>query len=473
MKKRVLAIFLTIAMVSGICAGCTTSADSGATSENDKKTAAANELDATSEESTENGENTDNEGNTENVETASDMNTQDSGEIYMFISQPEYADAMNELIDAYKEVAPNVTINYETTQNDYPTLLKAKINSGDVPDIFSSTSGKEIDVYREYSYDLSGQALMDTMDPSVAETMKSSKLGSGCYGFAIKSSYTGIVYNKAIFEECGISEFPATPEAMEKACELIADKGYKPFSTGFAEWWVYKHIWHHYFDAAAQNAGITAAELTAKFETGEASLADYPELYDNFFQFIDLAAAYGDDKPLETDLSGELAALGNGSAAMVLGQGPWIEDDLRAIDPELLIGFNGYPVSDKPEQCQITAGADQALHVYNDSQNLQAVLNFVNWWYTSDYGKAWFTDVAGVLPPINSDTKTDYAIIEQGKELAQKNGAAEMAICYSTDSWWQTFGQLLQAYVAGEESKESICAEIEKQWQAIDGVSIE
>ena len=77
----------------------------------------------------------------------------DSGEIYMFISQPEYADAIGELIDEYKKVAPNVTINYETTQNDYPTLLKAKLNSGETPDIFASTSGKEIDTYKEYSYD--------------------------------------------------------------------------------------------------------------------------------------------------------------------------------------------------------------------------------------------------------------------------------------------------------------------------------
>lgn len=465
MKRKAIAILLTVTMISGMLAGCGTSADQGTAQADDQETAVTDEPAA---------EDTDNGGSAETAsETTSDDTTQDSGEIYIFISQPEYADAMNELIDAYKEVAPDVTINYETTQNDYPTLLKAKINSGDIPDIFSSTSGKEIDVYREYSYDLSGEALMDTMDPSVAETMKSGTLGSGCYGFAIKSSYTGIVYNKAIFEECGISEFPATPEAMEQACQLIADKGYKPFSTGFAEWWVYKHVWHHYFDAAAQNAGITAAELTAKFEKGEASLADYPELYDNFFAFIDLAVSYGDDKPLETDLSGELAALGNGSAAMVLGQGPWIEDDLKAIDPEILIGFNGYPVSDKPEQCQITAGADQALHVYNGSDNLQAVLNFVNWWYTSEYGKAWFTDVAGVLPPITSDAKTEYAIIEQGKELAQTNGAAEMAICYSTDSWWQTFGELMQSYVAGAESKEATCDAIEKKWQEIDGVSVE
>lgn len=74
------------------------------------------------------------------------------GEIYMFISQPEYADAINTLIEEYKTVAPDVTINYETTQNDYPTLLKAKLNSGEAPDIFSSTSGKEIEIYKEYSW---------------------------------------------------------------------------------------------------------------------------------------------------------------------------------------------------------------------------------------------------------------------------------------------------------------------------------
>ena len=75
----------------------------------------------------------------------------------MFISSPEYADSINELLTEYKKVKPNVTINYETTQNDYPTMLKAKLNSGECPDIFSSTAGKEIETYKEYSYDLSGQ----------------------------------------------------------------------------------------------------------------------------------------------------------------------------------------------------------------------------------------------------------------------------------------------------------------------------
>ena len=467
MKRKVLSALLCSAMVAGMLAGCGQAQSTSSTSA--AAAPAEGSSTGTSEAASAEGASAD---TTSASTTAASVDySKDSGDIYMFISSPEYADAINTLIDQYKSVAPNVTINYETTQNDYPTMLKAKINSGEVPDIFSSTSGKEIDTYREYSYDLSKEALMNTIDPAVADTMKSPELGTGCYGIAIKGNYFGMVYNKDILNECGVTEFPTTQKAMIDACEKIAAKGYKPFTTGYSEWWVFKHVWQHFLDAAAKDAGITSAELVAKFEKGEAKISDYPELYTNFFNFIDLTVKYGDDKPLETDLSAEEAAFGNGKAAMVVGQGAWIEGDVKAINDKINIGFNGYPVTDDAAQCQVIAGSDQALHVNKDSKNLQATLDFINWWYTSDYGMSWFTDVAGVVPPIKTDAKSDYAIIQQGNELSASVGAAPLAVCYSTDSWHQTFGQLMQAYIAGTADKDATCDAIQKQWQAIDGAS--
>jgi raffinose/stachyose/melibiose transport system substrate-binding protein len=93
----------------------------------------------------------------------------------------------------------------------------------------------------------------------------------------------------------------------------------------------------------------------------------------------------------------------------------------------------------------------------------------VNWWYTSDYGKSWFVDVAGVVPPITSDAESEFAVINQGNELAEKNGTAALSICYSTDSWHETFGELIQAYIAGTTDKDATCEAIEKQWVEIDG----
>ena len=152
MKKKLVSALLCVAMVATMLAGC---------------------------------------GGKKEADSSDEGGSGSSGEIYMFISQPEYADAINTLIEEYKTVEPDVTINYETTQNDYPTLLKAKLNSGDTPDIFSSTSGKEIEVYKEYSYDLSDQPLMDSMLPAVADTMKDAN-GEGVYGIAIKGNYFGL-----------------------------------------------------------------------------------------------------------------------------------------------------------------------------------------------------------------------------------------------------------------------------------------
>ncbi len=450
MKKKLISVLLCTAMTIGLLAGCGSSSGDSAS---------APAADAGSAETT--------EASADAAEPAA--SSDEPAEIYMFISSPEYADAIGELIEAYKEVAPNVTINYETTQNDYPTLLKAKLNSGEVPDIFSSTSGKEIDVDKEYSYDLTGQPLGDTIQESVANAMKSPEDGTGLYGIAIKGNYFGMIYNKAIFEECGISEFPTTFSEMEATCEKLAAAGYQPFTTGYNEWWVFKHVGQHFVDAAAANAGISTAELVAKFEKGEAKVSDYPEMYDNFFKFIDLTVKYGDDKPLETALDGEESAFGTGKAAMMVGQGAWVEADLLSIDPDIQIGFNGYPVTEDPAQCQVIAGSDQALHVAKDSAVLQPTLDFVNWWYTSDYGKAWFTDVAGVVPPINGCAESTFEVIKQGDELSASKGAADLAVCLSTDSWHQTFGEIMQSYISGELDKDAACAKIEEQWASIDG----
>jgi raffinose/stachyose/melibiose transport system substrate-binding protein len=251
----------------------------------------------------------------------------------------------------------------------------------------------------------------------------------------------------------------------------ISAKGYKAFTTGYSEWWVFKHAFQSFLNAAADGAGISAADLTKKFQAGEAKISDYPEIYNNFFDFIDLTVKNGDDKPLETDLSAEEAAFAKQQGSDDGRPGRMDRSRLPFHQSELNIGFNGYPVTDDAKECKVISGSDQALHVYKDSKNLQAVLDFVNYWYTSDYGTSWFTDVAKVVPPITTAKASDLAVITQGSALVASEGSGALSICYSTDSWWQTFGQLMQDYISGKTDKDATCAAIEEQWKAIDGAS--
>ncbi|MGB8453211.1 MAG: extracellular solute-binding protein [Anaerocolumna sp.] len=453
MKRKLLSVLLCIALLSTLLAGC-------------------KGKDNTGEQTAVNQPQSDSAGDTKNRDaTATDAAGKDDGsksdkpaEIYMFISSPEYADAINELIAAYKEVEPNVTVNYETTQNDYPTLLKAKLNSGEIPDIFSSTAGKEIGVYLDYTLDLSDQPLAAAMEDSVKSVMKAN--GDEVHGLSIKNNYFGIVYNKDILQKAGITSFPQTFSDLEAACDKIKAAGFTPFTTGYAEWWVYKHVFQHFLNAAQPD---DVEGLVNSFAAGEAKIKDYPELYNDFFRFIDLTEKYGDQKPLETDLSAEEAALGSGQAAMAVGQGAWVEADVLKIDPELQIGFDGYPINEDASVCKVISGSDQALRINKDSAVLDEVLDFVNWWYTSDYGKSWFSDVAGVVPPIKDAVAPDFEIIKQGSELVQKEGSGTLGIVYSTDSFQQAFGEILQAYIAGSIDKDEACSKIESKWVELEG----
>ncbi|MDD3661233.1 MAG: extracellular solute-binding protein, partial [Lachnospiraceae bacterium] len=176
MKKKLVSVLLCAAMVSSMLYGC------------GSKTEEAPAADAATEETA--------EAEAPAEEAAAEVTTEaEDAEINMFISSPEYADAINQLIAEYQKENPNITINYETTQNDYPTLLKAKLNAGECPDIFSSTSGKEIQTYLEYSYNIGSEPISESMSDAVKATMKS---GEEVHGFAIKGNYFGVVYNKAI-----------------------------------------------------------------------------------------------------------------------------------------------------------------------------------------------------------------------------------------------------------------------------------
>lgn len=444
MKKKLLATLLCAALTVTALSGC------GGGS-------AGTESSGTQAEQTE----------TETAQAESPAETsgdEEEVEIYMFISSPEYADAINALIAEYKNVKPNVTINYETTQNDYPTMLKAKLNAGECPDIFASTAGKEIETYKEYSYDLTGQPVQEALLPAIQASMVDAS-GNGCYGFHYVGDQYGIIYNQDCLDAAGVTSLPTTLDELEECCEKLQAAGIQPFACGWAEWWVFKQSLIPFLTESVDNYAAFVSDM----ESGADSLNNHEMMNDNMFRFVDIVKANCESKPLESDLASMQAALATGKAAMGLGMGPWAEASLLAINPEMNINYGGYPVSDDPAQCQIAAGASQALRVNKDSEHLQEVLDFINWWFTSDFGRNWLSVTVGGVPSIDTDGVYSSVMVQLSMENMEANGAGNVGTTYSSDAFWQSFGESFQSYVEGSASREDTIAKIEKDWQEIDG----
>ncbi|OMF37318.1 sugar ABC transporter substrate-binding protein [Paenibacillus sp. FSL H8-0548] len=430
MVKRFLALSVSLVLIIGILAACGSNNKAG------------------------NNEGTNTGGNTETSDKPVTIN--------MFTASPEYTEAFNAYIAEYKKVKPNVTINLEIMQADYNTVLKSKIAAGSTPDVFQTTAGGDIDTFAEYSADLTNEPLADAMTDSVKINM-SSKDGK-VLGFPVKGNLMNMVYNKKLLADAGITEVPKTTSEMADAITKLEAKGITPFANAYKEWWVWKHIFQNFVNAAAEDAGITPKELVANFIAGETTFKEYPVLNDNFFSFIDTTVKHGTNKPLERDSNAGVSDFASGKAAFMTGKGAWDEEAIKKITPDFELGIVGYPVSEKADQTLLVTGADQALRINKDSKVVNETIEFFNWLYTSDYGKSWFSDVAKVIPPIKDAPLPDLDMPKQMEEILKTEKSGDLSVNYSLDTFHQKFGELMQAYIGGSKTKDQAIDEIQKAW---------
>lgn len=430
MKKKILALSFSLTLILGLLSACggNNAANNGADAGNDGSAA----------------------------------NDSKPVTINMFTASPEYTDAFNAYIEEYKKVKPNVTINLEIMQSDYNTVLKSRIAAGSTPDVFQTTAGGDIDTFAEYSADLTNEPLAAAMTDAIKSNMSSSD--GKVLGLPIKGNLFSIIYNKKMFEEAGISSFPKTMAEMDEAIAKLEAKGMTPFANAYKEWWVWKHIFQHYVDSAAEDAGVTPKELVDQFIAGEAHIKDYPVLYNNFFSFVDTSVEHGTDKPLERDSNAQVSDFASGKAAIMTGKGAWDEEAIKKISPDFELGIAGYPVSDKAEQSLIITGADQALRINKDSKVVKETIEFFNWLYTSDYGQNWFSSVAKVIPPIKDAPLPDLDMPKQMNEMLETDGSGDLSVNYSLDTFHQKFGEIMQAYIGGNKDKDQAVTEIEQAW---------
>lgn len=146
----------------------------------------------------------------------------------------------------FEEAHPGVTIEIEALQHeDMLTKLDAAFQANDAPDVFMERGGGELADHVE-------AGLVKDISEPAADTI--SKLGTFMPGFQVDGkSYAlpfsigvvGFWYNKALFEEAGITEAPATIEDLNAAVEKLKAAGIEPISVGAGDKWPAAHYWYY------------------------------------------------------------------------------------------------------------------------------------------------------------------------------------------------------------------------------------
>lgn len=368
---------------------------------------------------------------------------------------PEMTDAMHHLADEYHKQNPNVTIDITIHQDDYPTLLKTRINSGDIPDIFMSGAYNDNKTYKDYAYDLTKEDFMK----NIADSAKTGvTLDGKVIGYPLILQSHSFIYNKKLFADAGITELPKTYSQLEEAAKKLQAKGIIPFSNGYKEWWVLEQTFTQVMASMGGDYAASFAEVSA----GKKKLSDIPSV-NNIFGLLDITLKYGNPKPLETDFNAQVNLFAQGKAAM-MHQGTWAEDSVRKINKDLDIGFLAGPVGEDASKAGLMVDSNIVYRINKDSKNLKEVLKFFNWLTTSDYGKKFVPGETKQISTIKDAPFPEAQLAKSTSEFVKSGVTYPWVKGYWPDGYEQKAGEILQKYVGGAATSDQVKDELDKMW---------
>lgn len=178
---------------------------------------------------------------------------------------------MNALLEAYKEVAPNVNITFQPTNPpDYNATLRLQLDSGTGPDLMyarSYATGTELFEAGYFADCTDIPGLTDNFTPTNLSPWQTEDGKMFAVPFAAVSH--AVYYNKDIFAAEGI-EIPETWDDFMAACETLKAAGITPLANGVADEW---DILECFFLGMLPNY-VGGADQRVKYESGELALND-------------------------------------------------------------------------------------------------------------------------------------------------------------------------------------------------------
>ncbi|MDD4112035.1 MAG: ABC transporter substrate-binding protein [Herbinix sp.] len=279
-------------------------------------------------------------------------------------------------IAEFQKLYPNVTITYEAI-TDYAEDVTIRLTTGDWGDIcmIPTTVQKS---------ELPGLFVpFGTMDGvgKNYDYLNNFAFDGNVYGIPSTVNAQGIVYNKRIFEEAGVTDIPKTPEEYLDALQKIKDNTDAfPMYTNFAAGWT-MGAWDAYIGGSAtgdpeymNNVIVHSKDPFADRGDQTGPYAVYNTLYE--------AVARGliEDDPTTTDWEGCKGMINRGEiGTLVLGS--WAVTQMQdAGDNPDDIGYMPFPITVNGKQ-YASAGPDYCYGVNVNSTDDEKIagLLYVKW----------------------------------------------------------------------------------------------
>ncbi|MCG1021530.1 ABC transporter substrate-binding protein [Sutcliffiella horikoshii] len=420
--KRLVLLLLSLSLVVGIFAGCSSDNSSG------------------------------NNGN--------NSGDGDQVTLNLFQFKVEIADQLAEMIKEFEAEHPNIKVKLETVGGgaDYGAALKAKFASGEQPDIFNNGGFKELELWKEHLADLSEEPWVEHVLPIGKVPMTDPEDGK-LYGMPVNLEGYGFIYNKDLFEEAGITEAPTNITELKAAAEKLEAAGITPFSAGYGEWWV---IGQHLLNIPFAQQDDPEAFIAGLYDGSEKIVGN--KHFEDFKEVLDAEINFGNANPLTTDYNTQVTQFASGKTAM-LQQGNWTENMIYEIDADMNMGFLPIPINDDASADSLPVGVPNNWAINKNSKNIEEAKTFLNWMVSSETGQRFITEEFAFIPAF--DNIEPAGLGDLGQSILEYS-TAEKTVPWTWFMWPdganKEFAATIQEYAAGRIDYDTVLERFQTTW---------
>lgn len=294
-----------------------------------------------------------------------------------YMASQDWVQKAEQDVGAKFESETGIKVDYQIVPADqYPTLLKTKLNAGECTDLFGNQSGKfdivsQLDIEKN-GVDLSNEEWAKRFDPLAAEQLS---VNGKLYGMTLAdvSAVWGICYNKNIFNDLGL-KIPTTYNEFKDVCQKILNAGIIPIYECVSDGW-HHVLWFPELGGRYEelNPGL-ADKLNSNettFEQNETMLEALTQLND----LIDLGY-FGKNYMSNTYADTEKNMASGEYAMTVYNQG--LPQQIENAYPDVkadTFGFFVIPLVDN--QILNVNPAGPSIFVYSGSKNIDAAKQYL------------------------------------------------------------------------------------------------
>lgn len=374
-------------------------------------------------------------------------------------------------IAAFQKLYPNITIKYEGI-TDYSGDMTTRLTAKDWGDICMIPTTIPLTELCDYFYPLCDLSAIQA-DYNFAANRA---FGGKVYGIPSTGNAQGVIYNKKVFQNAGITSIPKTPDEFLDALQKIKDydASIDPLYTNYAAGWTMS-AWDAYIGGGATGdpdwMGITMPQTYDPFAKGSLGADDIGPYAVYYVLYEAVKRGLTEDDPTTTDWEGCKSRINNGSiGVMVLGS--WAIVQMQDAGPNRDdIGYMPFPITVNGTQ-YASAGADYCygINLNASDDNKLASMLYIKWLTESSN----FAYDQGGVPVLKSQEFPETLAAFDGIDLIEDTTAPDEIADLATNVQQEAelmlnadqthVMRVIEAAINGDETLDDIVADWNAAW---------